>query len=105
LSRYRRAISRLNAHNQKPSTVLAPEEIALAVFSVESLGLVFAHDDRNDGPAFERQQGVEVLAEIGVNRIFVEGASPSTHTGSRFPLHPSLRLWMGHPSRGKVNSY
>jgi hypothetical protein len=54
---YRRDIRRLNAHQQKPSAVLAPEEIALAVFSVESLGLVFAHDNWNDGPAFEGQQG------------------------------------------------
>ena len=54
---YRRDIRRLNAHKQKPPAVLAPEEIALAVFSLESLGLVFAHDDRNDGPTFESQQG------------------------------------------------
>src|SRR5262245_15806949 len=53
---YRRDIRRLNAHEQKPLAVLAPEEIALAAFSVESLGLVLAHDERNDGPAFERQQ-------------------------------------------------
>src|SRR6516225_42204 len=36
--------------------------------------------------------------------MFVEGTSPSTHIRSRFPLHPRLRLWMEHPSRGKVNS-
>jgi hypothetical protein len=54
---YRRAISRLNTHKQKPLAVLAPVEIALAVFSVESLGLVFAHNNWNDGPAFEGQQG------------------------------------------------
>src|SRR5262245_38705497 len=55
--RCRRAIRNLNSHMQKPLAILAPEEIALAVFSVESLGLVFAHYDRNDDPAFERQQG------------------------------------------------
>ena len=54
---YRLAIRSLNTHKQKPSAVLAPVEIALAVFSVESLGLVFAHDNWNDGPAFEGQQG------------------------------------------------
>src|SRR5215510_1589547 len=54
---YRLAIRSLNTNKQKPSAVLAPEEIALAVFSVESLGLVFAHDNWNDGPAFKGQQG------------------------------------------------
>jgi hypothetical protein len=54
---YRLAIRSLNTHKQKPSAVLAPEEIALAVFSAESLGLVFAHDNWNDGPAFKGQQG------------------------------------------------
>jgi hypothetical protein len=58
---YRLAIRSLNTHKQKPSAVLAPEEIALAVFSVESLGLVFAHDNWNDGPAFEGQQGNTVI--------------------------------------------
>src|SRR5262249_32987938 len=53
----RLAIRSLNGHEQNPFAVLAPEEIALAVFSVESLGLVFAHDDRNFDPAFESQQG------------------------------------------------
>ena len=54
---YRLAIRSLNTHKQKPSAVLAPVEIALALFSVESLGLVFAHDNWNDGPAFEGQLG------------------------------------------------
>src|SRR6266542_3048482 len=54
---YRLTIRSLNTHKQKPLAVLAPVEIALAVFSVESLGLVFAHDKWNDGPAFEGQQG------------------------------------------------
>src|SRR5262249_38786140 len=54
---YRLANRSLNTHKQKPSVVLAPEEIALSVVSVESLGLVFAHDNWNDGPAFEGQQG------------------------------------------------
>jgi hypothetical protein len=54
---YRLAIKSLNTHKQKPLVVLAPVEIALAVFSVESLGLVFAHDNWNDGPAFEGQHG------------------------------------------------
>src|SRR5499427_3618163 len=53
----RRDIRSLNTHEQKPSAVLPSVEIALAVFSVESLGLVFAHDNWNDGPAFEGQQG------------------------------------------------
>src|SRR5262249_16579748 len=53
----RRDIRSLNRHKQKPLAVLAPDQIALAVFSVESLGLVLAHDDRNDDPAFEGQQG------------------------------------------------
>src|SRR5262245_33109671 len=57
---YRLAIRSLNAHKQKPSAVFPPVEIALAVFSVESLGLVFAHDNWNDGPAFEGQQGNKV---------------------------------------------
>jgi hypothetical protein len=39
--RHRLAIGRLNCHEQKPLAILAPEEIALAVFSVESLGLWF----------------------------------------------------------------
>jgi hypothetical protein len=34
---YRLALRRLNRHQQKPLAVLAPEEIALAVFSIESL--------------------------------------------------------------------
>jgi len=55
--RRRRDVRRLNANQQKPLAVFAPVEIALAVFSIESLGLVVAHDDWNDGPAFERQQG------------------------------------------------
>src|SRR5215468_9207918 len=59
---YRLSIRRLNCHKQKPFAVLAPEEIALAVFSVEALGLVFAHDERNDGPAFERQQRYAINA-------------------------------------------
>jgi anti-anti-sigma regulatory factor len=39
----------------------------------------------------------EVIAQV-------EGTSPSTHIRSRFPLHPSLWLWMEHPSSGKVIS-
>src|SRR5262249_44016854 len=54
---YRLAIRNLNTHKQKPLAVLALYQIALAMFSVESLGLVFAHDKWNDGPAFEGQQG------------------------------------------------
>jgi len=54
---YRLTIRSLNTHKQKPLAVLAPDQIALAVFSVESLGLALAHHDRNEGPAFERQQG------------------------------------------------
>src|SRR5262245_33806387 len=52
-----RDIRNLNGHKQKPLAVLALQEIALAMFSIESLGLVLAHDNRNDGPAFEGQQG------------------------------------------------
>src|SRR5882672_8945295 len=54
--RRRRDIGNLNGHQQKPLAVLTLYQIALAVFSVESFGLVLAHDDRNDGPAFESQQ-------------------------------------------------
>src|SRR5262249_30295686 len=54
---YRLAIRSLNGHEQKPLAVLAPDKVALTVFAVESLGLVFAHDYRNFDPAFERQQG------------------------------------------------
>src|SRR5262245_13078051 len=46
--RRRRDIRNLNGHKQKPSAVLAPDQIALAMFSIESLGLVFTHDNRND---------------------------------------------------------
>src|SRR5262245_12890354 len=35
--------------------------------------------------------------------MLVEGPSPSTRKRTRFPPHPSLRLWMEHPSRWKVN--
>src|SRR5262245_11124462 len=52
----RRDVGNLNGHQQKPLAVLALYQIALAVFSIESFGLVIAHDDRNDGPAFESQQ-------------------------------------------------
>src|SRR5688572_20641235 len=54
--RLRRHIGRLNANKQKPLAVLALYQVALAVFSVESLGLILAHHKRNDGSAFERQQ-------------------------------------------------
>src|SRR5262245_21103965 len=54
--RLRRHIGRLNGHKQKPLAVLALYQVALAVFSVESLGLILAHDNRNDSSAFERQQ-------------------------------------------------
>src|SRR5688572_4633557 len=49
-------IGSLNAHKQKPLAVLALYQVALAVFSIESLGLIFTHDNRNDSSAFERQQ-------------------------------------------------
>src|SRR5215510_14423873 len=52
----RRDVRNLNGHQQKPLAVLALYQIALAVFSIESFGLVLAHDDRSDGPAFESQQ-------------------------------------------------
>src|SRR5215813_1848489 len=42
--------------------------------------------------------------EVDINRMFVEGASPATYILSRFPLQPILRLWMEHPSRGKVKT-
>src|SRR5262245_49463164 len=53
----RRSLGQIHGHEQKPLAVLAPEEIALAGLSGESLGLVLADDDRNEDPAFERQQG------------------------------------------------
>jgi len=56
--RSRRDIGCFNCHKQKPLAVLALYQITLAMFSVESLGLVLAYDDRNDGPAFERQRCV-----------------------------------------------
>src|SRR6266511_5100472 len=43
-----------------------------------------------------------VFPEVGVNRMFVEGASPSTHIRSRFPLHPSLSAVDGASIEGKV---
>jgi len=58
----RRAIRRLNGHEQQPLAVLAPEEIALAGFSGESLGLGFPPDDRNEEPAFARQPGDAIRA-------------------------------------------
>jgi hypothetical protein len=54
---YRLALRRLNTHKQKPLAVLALYQVALAVFSVESVGLVLAHDNRDDGSAFDSQQG------------------------------------------------
>src|SRR5262245_37440342 len=52
-----RDIRNLDGHKQKPPAVLALYQVALAMFSIESFGLVLAHDNRNDDPAFERQQG------------------------------------------------
>jgi len=44
------------------------------------------------------------LPEAGVNRMFVEGRSPSTHIRSRFPLHPSLSAVDGASIEGKGES-
>src|SRR5262249_37786421 len=75
----RRAIGQIHGHKQKPFAIFAPDQIALAVFSVESLGLELAHDDGNDDPAFERQKGDTVTPferhqppVIGDARIFLE---------------------------------
>src|SRR5262245_11555264 len=51
----RRDIRHLNGHEKKPLAVLAIYQIALAVFSIESFGLVLTHDDWNNGPAFKRR--------------------------------------------------
>jgi len=41
------------------------------------------------------------LPEVSVNRMLVEGPSPSTHIRSRFPLHPSLSAVDGAFIEGK----
>src|SRR5262249_35724606 len=41
------------------------------------------------------------LPEASVNRMLVEGPSPSTHIRSRFPLHPSLSAMDGASIEGK----
>jgi hypothetical protein len=47
-----------------------------------------------------------LMVEAGsANRMFVEGPRPSTHIRSRFPLHPSLLLWMERKSREKVTIF
>src|SRR5262245_61865712 len=80
--RYRRDIRRLNCHKQKPLAVLAPEEIALAVFSIESFGLVLAHDNRNDGSAFERQQGNTVNSLEGHQALVIRDAGVFPEAGA-----------------------
>src|SRR5262245_20967705 len=69
--RLRRDIGCFNCHQQKPLAVLALYQIALAVFSIESFGLVLAHDDRNNGPAFERQQGDTVNSLEGHKALVI----------------------------------
>ena len=54
--RLRRDFRYLNGHKQKPLAVLALYQVALPVFSIKSFGLVLTHHNRNDGPAFDRQQ-------------------------------------------------
>jgi|SoiMethySBSTD1v2_1073268.scaffolds.fasta_scaffold3879072_1 hypothetical protein len=44
------------------------------------------------------------LPEVSVNRMLVEGPSPSTHIRSRFPLHPSLSAMDGASIEGKGES-
>ena len=86
---YRRDLMRLNTHKQKPLAVLAPVEIALAVFSVESLGLVFAHDERNDNPAFERQQGDAIKALERHQPLIVRDAGVFPEAGA-FGFVPAI---------------
>src|SRR5882672_5874964 len=51
-----RIVGQINGYEQKPFAVLASDQIALAVLEMKPLGLVLAHHDRDDHPAFERQQ-------------------------------------------------
>src|SRR5215470_13717018 len=80
--RYRRDIRRLNCHKQEPLAILALYQIALALFSVESLGLVLAHDDRNDGPAFESQQGNTVNSLEGHQALVIRDAGVFPEAGA-----------------------
>jgi hypothetical protein len=62
--RRRRDIRRLNCHKQKPLAVFAPVEIALAMFSVESLGLVLTHDILRRKASPESQSAAALKARI-----------------------------------------
>src|SRR5262249_5837205 len=64
----------LTVTSKKPLAVLALEEITLAMFSVESFGLVLAHDDRDDGPPFKRQQGNTVNSLEGHQALVIRDA-------------------------------
>ena len=78
----RRDFRGLNAHKQKPLAVLALYQIALAVFAIESLGLVLAHNDRNDGPAVERQQGNTVNTLESHQALVVRDAGVFIESGA-----------------------
>src|SRR5262245_26134865 len=49
-------VRQIHGHEQKPFSVLAPDQIALTVLPVESFRLIFTHDERNDDPTFECQE-------------------------------------------------
>src|SRR5215467_11306459 len=70
----RRDVRNLNGHKQKPLAVLTLYQIALAMFSIESFGLVIAHDDRNDCPAFESKQGNTVNSLEGHQALVIRDA-------------------------------
>ena len=79
---YRLAVRRLNGHKQKPLAVLALYQIALAVFSIESLGLVLTHDNRNDGSAFESQQGNTVNSLESHQALVIRDAGVFPESGA-----------------------
>jgi hypothetical protein len=72
----------LNGHKQKPFAVLTLYQVGLAMFSIESLGLILAHDDRNDGSAFESQQGNTINSFKSHQALVVRdaGVFPETRT-------------------------
>jgi hypothetical protein len=78
----RRHIRPLNCHKQKPLAILAPEEIALAVFSLESLVLILAHDDRNDSPSFESQQGNTINSLENHQALVIRNAGVFLESGA-----------------------
>jgi predicted dithiol-disulfide oxidoreductase (DUF899 family) len=80
--RRRPDIRRLHGHKQEPLAVLALYQIALTMFSIESLGLALAHHDRNEGPAFERQQGNTVNSLEGHQALVIRDAGVFPESGA-----------------------